>query len=123
MTKTDKIGIGIGVFFVAVLMAFAALAHDWYDEWCCNNKDCAPVISMKPYQGGFLLRTKHGTAFLPKDWQEDLLRKQRKHTFEVKESKDFQNHACIVFDVYGHQGQPHREGIGFLRCFYVAAQG
>src|SRR6056297_2426685 len=33
----------IGAVLALILVATAALAHEWYDPWCCNDRDCAPI--------------------------------------------------------------------------------
>lgn len=69
------------------------LAHDhqtrdgtvitWYDNHCCNNKDCAPVVSMTPAAGGFVMRNEHGATALVTDDAKRL------------PSKDMRWHTCV----------------------------
>lgn len=28
---------------VAIFATTAAIAHSWYDPWCCNENDCQPI--------------------------------------------------------------------------------
>jgi hypothetical protein len=33
------------VMFAAMLSAWPALAHDWYPQQCCSDRDCAPLAA------------------------------------------------------------------------------
>lgn len=51
------------VFLFVCIFSFSALAHDPYPIECCHERDCAPIIEIKPLEGGmfptkFLVRTK-----------------------------------------------------------------
>jgi hypothetical protein len=66
----------------------AAPAHSWYPKECCNENDCAPVVSFRrlvPIGGGLpqlVVRSRHGTAVVPDD-------------FPVRVSKDGRMHVCM----------------------------
>lgn len=82
------------LFFVSVGYA---LSHSWYDPWCCNNTDCAPL---KPEEvsvtgEGYLIK---GEFFIP-------------HGDErIRLSRDWDYHFCEY---------PRGEA----RCFYVPPGG
>lgn len=96
---------------VLFLLAFASMsrtnAHDWYDPYCCNNNDCAPVEqSNLEFSTGpdgeptLTVTTKAGKVTgLMKD-------------ISIRPSKDEQYHVCII--VY--------HGVE-IRCLYVPAGG
>ena len=72
----------------AAILAFCltptiASAHSWYPHDCCNDRDCAVVVSLKELPDGVLrVETEHGFAFAPRG-------------FEVKPSMDSKAHACL----------------------------
>lgn len=46
----------------ALLCASPALGHSWYDPFCCNGKDCAPVAdgAVRAVRGGWRVRLMPG---------------------------------------------------------------
>ena len=83
------------IFAGLLLVATAAVAHDWYPIECCSGMDCAPVekVEIMPLQsagimgsttlpGTMMITTKHGSVIVPAN-------------FPRRESKDNRMHACI----------------------------
>jgi hypothetical protein len=83
------------IFAGLLLVATAAVAHDWYPIECCSGMDCAPVekVEIMPVQsagimgsttlpGTMMITTKHGSVIVPAN-------------FPRRESKDNRMHACI----------------------------
>ena len=83
------------IFAGLLLVATAAVAHDWYPIECCSGMDCAPVekVEIMPMQsagimgsttlpGTMMITTKHGSVIVPAN-------------FPRRESKDNRMHACI----------------------------
>ena len=67
MTRWILIGLTVLFFafiFLAALGPRPAYSHSWYDPWCCNEKDCAPVTksSYEKATGVWTMTTKHGTV-------------------------------------------------------------
>lgn len=86
-------------WLAAVLMLCAtvapAWAHDWYDPWCCHNKDCAPASSVEPSSDGGVVIWENGVPFqVPK-------------SYPFRPSRDANWHICIL------NGQ--------VRCVYMPA--
>lgn len=75
------------IFFLIMLIPVPAKSHSWYDQDCCHDKDCSPIISVKPSSdpNQSLIVTKHGSGVT------SLTTKRRK-------SQDDQDHACIVYE-------------------------
>ena len=66
------------IFAGLLLVATAAVAHDWYPIECCSGMDCAPVekVEIMPVQsagimgsttlpGTMMITTKHGSVIVP----------------------------------------------------------
>lgn len=88
----------LALLFFSVLFGYnIAYGHSWYDPWCCNNTDCAPL---KPEEiavnsEGYIIK---GEFFIPHG--DDRIRL----------SRDFDYHFCEY---------PKGEA----RCFYVPPGG
>lgn len=92
-------------FLIWVAMKSEAHSHEWYDQECCSDKDCAPVEEIKfgtdsDGNGIVSVRTKHGFV-------EGKLK-----NISIRPSKDDEYHACLI--LY-HQA--------VIRCLYVPAGG
>lgn len=80
------------IFFILVVATVVgssdAKSHEWYDPWCCNEKDCAPVTksSYDKATRTWTMTTKHGTASFK---MEDDLPSHRV-------SQDGSIHMCIA---------------------------
>jgi len=79
----------VGGFLLAVS---SAQSHSWYDPYCCNGSDCAPIddARVKLTPDGYIIDGKHFVA--KKD---------------VRPGRDDQYHACFW---------PSPDT---LRCFYI----
>jgi hypothetical protein len=76
-------------------MISSAAAHDWYDGWCCHNKDCAPAGRVEYQNDGSLVIWNHGQPIaVPKD-------------FPFRPSRDQNWHICVMN--------------GRIRCIYMPA--
>lgn len=82
---------------VLMLAAVCAVAHSWYDPWCCNGDDCKQIGPDEVVAGpkGFQVK---GRWFVPYGDP------------SIRQSQDGDYHACEY---------PK----GTLRCFYVPAGG
>ena len=83
---------------LAILMAMLtgpAIAHEWYDPWCCNAKDCAPVpaSSVQSAPGGYLLTLDPGAHPLVLTRIEAFVSYDDATRF--KRSQDDRWHVCI----------------------------
>ncbi len=78
----------IGLIIVATLLPSKAHAHSegdmHYDNECCHNEDCAPVLQQTPAHGGLIMETKHGKVYVPNDLPK----------FKIKKSTDGRFHVC-----------------------------
>lgn len=83
-----------------------------YDHICCHDKDCAPVLSMKPSEDGnaTLMTTKHGTALVTNSLSHERRRK----------AKDGRFHVCMRAPMAGElpDGTPYMVPI----CVYFPDQ-
>lgn len=56
------------LFLIICLLSSPVMAHSdgeqVYDYECCHQKDCGPVLKIEKAEGGDLMTTKHGTAFV-----------------------------------------------------------
>ena len=98
------IGISAALVIIGGIVS-QARSHDWYDQECCSDKDCAPVEEVKFFQdeagnASVSVRTKFGFA-----------EGQLKH-ISIRPSKDDEYHACII-----------TYHAAFIRCLYVPAGG
>jgi len=111
-----------GAQFILILIAFLyfigfvyiqeAYSHSWYDKWCCNEKDCAPVIKMIRHKSnkGWLMTSKHGTAFVP----------DNPKLVKMLPSEDSNVHICIgnfEQNPYSYDDKA-KESSGYARCVY-----
>jgi hypothetical protein len=91
------------VFLACVLIALCAtlaLAHSdghmQYDQECCHNLDCAPVIRSQVMPGPSYAGITGGNQSLPVLWVQTIHgRAPVTSETKRKESKDARNHACI----------------------------
>jgi len=103
------------VFFLAIL-TFDALAHDWYDGWCCNDSDCAPYA-------GEVQETPQG-YFIPQfnvtvPYSKPQGRVESRHPAEREGAR---------YDMPGDDPSPYHLcefpiGSGTVRCFYARQGG
>jgi hypothetical protein len=107
-TRTAVVVAGIAVAVLAALETYwhtPASAHGWYPKDCCNDMDCAPVVSISsfvPIRGGprqLAVTSKHGTAVVP-------------HNLPVRPSRDNRFHVCMRYDAFGDLQ---------VVCFFVPA--
>jgi hypothetical protein len=67
-----------------LVLAPAALAHEWYTRECCGDMDCAPVERAEALpDGGLRVTSRVGTTVVPA-------------SFPRQESPDAQMHVCMV---------------------------
>ena len=68
------------LFVLAVALPSAALAHSWYDSWCCSDKDCAELNDsrVKITPAGYVV---DGTFVVP--------------FTSARRSQDSKYHACF----------------------------
>lgn len=78
-----------------------ALAHSWYDPWCCSDRDCRPVAD------GAVKAT-------PSGWWVQETGEVVPYR-EARESQDGRFHVCILPP--GPGKTPH------VRCLYVPPGG
>lgn len=75
------------------LLAAGACAHEWYDAWCCNDRDCAPVPdgAVRAVKGGYRYRLCPGDhPGVTGECLSGFLR----HS-EARPSEDGRFHVCI----------------------------
>jgi len=84
----------LGIAACAALGAGSALAHSWYDPWCCDDRDCSPYPSadVSVTDEGYRL---HDGTLVPFE--------------EARTSKDGEYHRCVLN--------------GLQRCFYAPPKG
>lgn len=111
-TRFKTIATIIGAtLFLAVMMG-VALAHSFYEAFCCSGNsvtgDCQPIPdeAVKPIPGGFQITLRPGDHPLV----------TRLHVFQIEASKarpspDGRHHACLY---------PTEDT---LRCFYTPPMG
>jgi hypothetical protein len=84
-----SLGVLVGLLMILGLVGYAR-AHSWYDQDCCHDNDCGPVLyssfvasdpSSLPSR---VVTTKFGTAVIPRDFK------------RIRPSQDGQEHACII---------------------------
>lgn len=92
----------------AILFASPALPHSWYDPWCCNAKDCAPIpaSAVRVTPGGFAVTLQPGEHPMV---TEGVFRAFVRHR-DARPSEDGEYHACIY-------------PADTMRCFYAAQGG
>jgi hypothetical protein len=80
------------------IWAHPARGHEWYDPWCCNEKDCGPIESKYVHETaeGWDIAPSEGGGFVPRG--------------KERQSPDGGYHICRF---------PAQE----IRCFYVPAMG
>lgn len=90
------------------LLAAGACAHDWYDPWCCNGKDCVPIPdgTVHPSRGGYRVKLCPGDH---PGITGDCLFQTVRHS-ETRPSQDGRYHACIF-------------PTNTLRCLYAPLGG
>lgn len=75
----------VGIFLATLFVSGSALAHSWYPKECCDDRDCAPVISKVLLENGdYEVTTKIGKALLPKNFK------------AFGASEDNAEHACMM---------------------------
>jgi hypothetical protein len=105
------------IFFIcvcALVFSEPAKSHEWYDPWCCNEKDCAPVTKWNYDKATrvWTLTTKHGTVSFRMTDNRPI----------HKVSQDGAIHMCI-----GNEGAEHpdfyenAEAKPYARCVYWPA--
>jgi hypothetical protein len=79
--------------FALGLSISPASAHSWYDQWCCNDKDCQPLAPGDVVEGpaGYTIKGQYFVPYLDK---------------AIKPSQDPDYHWC-----------EYPKGV--VRCFYV----
>lgn len=106
---------------LALALAAPAAAHDWYDPWCCHDKDCAPIplASVEIVEGGYRIDLPPGghpqaplggRFFVP-------FRIGALPNTNIRWSRDGDYHACILRP-YGTDLQGETPELG-IRCLYV----
>lgn len=111
----------ISLIAASMLLLFIAAtsqvkAHSWYDDDCCNERDCAPVLAMSynKLTKRYTVATKHGkTSFSMKD-------EHIKH----RVSQDGSVHVCMIYDDYGwgdQAGTGSSEIPPYVACVYWPA--
>jgi hypothetical protein len=98
------------MFIVGVLLgATQALSHGWYDPYCCNDQDCAPIAPqhVAATEGGWLVTLGPGDHPMVKEPRTFLV-----PYADARPSGDDAFHACIVL------WRP-----GEMRCFYAPPMG
>jgi hypothetical protein len=85
---------------LAVLCA-PALGHEWYDPWCCSDRDCGPLAdgAVRVVRAGYMVRLGEQEIFVPEE--------------KARPSQDEQFHICLV---------PTEDGLT-VRCFYAPPLG
>jgi hypothetical protein len=84
MRKISSVYRLLALLAVAQVVGSAEVrAHEWYPHECCDENDCAVVISMEGWPDGIRrLETKHGVVFVPRG-------------YEARPSPDGKAHACM----------------------------
>lgn len=89
-------------------LSASAFAHSWYDTYCCNDGDCAPIpaSSVTPTDDGWVITLKPG--------DHPMVTEPITHTFKyvrTRQSQDDQFHLCL----YPTQHE--------VQCFYAPPFG
>lgn len=96
-------GIAVALIVLLVVLARATFAHSWYDPWCCNERDCAPIPFRAVEAGpdGWIVTLEPG--------DHPIVQSRVVHVVpyaDMRPSQDGDFHACILHDK------------GAMRCFY-----
>src|SRR5688500_17384209 len=93
--------IGICLFLLLCGLAGKALAHSWYDSYCCNDKDCGPIDSgtVRVVAKGYMVNLNGTEVFVSHE--------------ETRPSGDDKFHICLI---------PTEAGVR-VRCFYAPPMG
>ena len=80
-----------------VLFSFGAYAHEHYPLECCHDRDCAPIIEVKPLEKSmfptkFLVRTKQAWSV----WDTKTLKANTLPSGKSHFLNDGKYHACII---------------------------
>lgn len=112
----------VGALVVILFLCFLswvtpASAHSWYDEDCCNQKDCAPVISKKydKVTKNWTMTTKHGTVTFS----------MKNMAVSHRASQDQRIHVCMIadhFDIYSNT-KSENSPLMYARCVYWPGLG
>lgn len=97
------------ILLAALMAATPATAHEWYDPYCCNDKDCAPIAQehVEATEGGWRVTLGPGDHPMVKERRTFLVPYK-----DARPSADDAFHACIVF------WRPDE-----MRCFYAPPMG
>lgn len=104
MNILSKVSI-VAILSLAVVTCFvgATNAHEWYDPYCCNDKDCKTVeahgAKIEFADKGYLIEYRGYETLVPYG------------SSKVKPSQDTNIHLCII------QGDIQQD-IG-IRCIYI----
>lgn len=104
---------------LAILLILSNLgltqAHEFYDQWCCNHKDCAPIPAERVTAGpdGWHIVLLPGDHPMVTKRNEYFVRYGKPQFYESQHrtSPDGRFHACLF---------PNEE---VLRCFYSPPMG
>jgi len=100
------------LYFLGFLYVQEVYSHNWYDKWCCNEKDCAPVTKMIRHKSGngWIMTSKHGSAFVPDD----------PNQVRMLPSQDSNVHLCLGnFEQHPYSyDDKAKESSGYARCVY-----
>jgi hypothetical protein len=119
ITKGIYVIITKGIYAILITLSFIFLlaivveAHEWYDDDCCNENDCAPAIKVEhdPTRKGMWITTKHSRGFVAYS---------RSNVFRA--SQDQQYHACFIKQFNMRDQYNSKGGVGYtqyIRCVYV----
>jgi hypothetical protein len=96
---------------ILTMLVSPATAHEWYDAWCCGDRDCVVVNGLKVVHVG---PQEYDVWLYP--GQHPYGPKQGLIVYEFhgepKLSPDGQNHVCIA-----------RSDVGRVRCLYLGSMG
>lgn len=104
----------LAIAAAALFLAWAqhARAHDFYDPWCCNDKDCQPIAadSVKVTRQGYVVSLREGQhiGLKPGAGSMSYLIPFK----DARPSPDGKFHACIM---------PWQ--VEVMRCFYAPVGG
>lgn len=86
------------IAMIALALPVSAVAHGWYDAFCCDDEDCAPIPASEVtvFAEGYLWTNGNGSRLF-KIGESDL-----------RQSQDERYHGC---EVAGDKA--------FKRCLYV----
>ena len=103
--KMESYDIWLAIVLVVVaffLLVNYAFGHDWYDNECCNDKDCSPVDYSEVQEhsdGSITFRHCHFPA----------------SSHRIRKSKDGEWHVCIA------PLGPDNNSTGYCYCVYKPA--